>query len=354
MTSSGNGAERDDVIVIAEPHQLGDMLLTFPMAARLKRYWPACRVYFAAPPSCRPLVEASRFVDGFVDSRQVLAQPQVLRDLGTRIFLNPFPDEALGRAAREAAVPVRVGTLRRLRNATNCNRFIGYFKIRSRQHTIVRNLAHLQPLGLPPEPLPESSDQLYGLRVRAPLHDEFRALLDPQAFNLILHPKSGGHGREWPLAHYASLIRLLEGKPFRVFVTGVPAERERIIEEMPGLLESPSVVDMTGKLDLPQFLAFVAAADGMVAASTGPIHIAAAYGRRALGVYPCGEAINPLRWEPKGTYAETLTEGRVCYPGKGDCPRAKGPACPCTAAVQPQQVLQRLLPWLAERPPPAP
>jgi ADP-heptose:LPS heptosyltransferase len=340
------GPRRHSVIVIAEAHQLGDVLLTFPMAGAIKRRWPHSRIYLAAPPATRPLVEASSFIDGFLDCREILRDPTVLRRVGADIFLNPFPDIALAKAARKAGVPMRVGNLKRLRGAVHCNRFMIQSDIRGDGHTIDRNLSHLRPLGFPRGPRPSSSEALYGMQLRVALEPKFRKLIDPSRFSLLLHPKSGGHGHEWPLGHYLQLVQLMAGQPVSVFLTGTAAERQTVEQECPALFSQRNVVDMMGRLDLDQFLAFVQAADGMIASSTGPIHIAAALGRKALGIYPCGTAIDPARWAPVGSQAENITAGWRCEPGRGNCPIRKGPPCPCTIAVTPREVQRRLQLWM--------
>jgi ADP-heptose:LPS heptosyltransferase len=340
------GPKRHGVIVIAEPHQLGDVLLTFPMAGVIKRRWPHSRIYLASLPLARPLIEASSFVDGFLDCREVIRDPATLRRIGADIFLNPFPDLALAEAARKAGVPMRVGNLKRLRGAVHCNRFMIQFDAGRNLHTIDRNLGHLRPLGFPRSPRPASSEALYGLRLRVALEAQFRDLLDPQRFNLILHLKSGGHGHEWPLGHFLQLVQLLAAHPVKIFYTGTAAERAQVERECPALFTRDHVVDLMGRLPLEQFLAFVQAADGMIASSTGPIHIAAALASKALGIYPCGNAIDPARWAPVGSHAESITAGWHCEAGRGNCPSAKGPPCPCTIAVTPREVMRRLLAWL--------
>jgi heptosyltransferase III len=46
------------------------------------------------------------------------------------------------------------------------------------------------------------------------------------------------------------------------------------------------VVNMTGKLSLSEFISFISSCDGVVACSTGPLHIAASLGKTAVGLYP--------------------------------------------------------------------
>ena len=54
---------------------------------------------------------------------------------------------------------------------------------------------------------------------------------------------------------------------------------------MPELLKNKNIIDLTGKLSLQQYISFINAANGLVAASTGPLHIAAALNKKAIGLF---------------------------------------------------------------------
>ena len=106
----------------------------------------------------------------------------------------------------------------------------------------------------------------YGLTRLVPLPPDVEGLLDPQRFNLILHPKSRGSAREWGLENYGRLIGLLPRERFKIFVSGTAAEGELLT---PLLATHPEVTDLTGRLTLGQLMTFISKADGLVAASTG-------------------------------------------------------------------------------------
>jgi ADP-heptose:LPS heptosyltransferase len=92
---------------------------------------------------------------------------------------------------------------------------------------------------------------------------------------------------------------------------------------------------------LPQLLAFVGTADGLVANSTGPLHMAAALGRQALGLYPPIRPMHPARWAPLGPHAEYLVFNK---PDCQQCRQAPA-ACSCLAAIEPVEVLNRIAAW---------
>ncbi|HXO73668.1 MAG TPA: glycosyltransferase family 9 protein, partial [Puia sp.] len=165
-------------------------------------------------------------------------------------------------------------------------------------------------------------------------------------FNLILHPKSRGHGREWGLDHYIQLIDLLPKDQFKIFITGTSAEG-RLLE--PLLQACPTVTDITGRLTLAEFITFISRADGLLASGTGPLHLAAALGIHAIGIFPPLRPIHPGRWAPIGPRASALVKDIDCVACK------KTMDCTCIREIMPAQVreiwLSRLSDHVVEAPP---
>jgi heptosyltransferase-3 len=176
-----------------------------------------------------------------------------------------------------------------------------------------------------------------------PLSPRFQQLLtarEPGQLNVILHPRSRGSAREWGLANFGHLARLLHTAGHRVFVSGTAAEGEELTE---WLHENAAYLahDLTGQLALPEFIAFIAAADGLVAGSTGPLHLAAALGRHAVGLYPPIRPMHPGRWAPLGKHAEYLVFDR---PDCQDC-RTQPTQCTCIKAIEAAVVAAQVGAW---------
>ena len=154
--------------------------------------------------------------------------------------------------------------------------------------------------------------------------------------NLILHPKSKGSAREWPLEKWASLAALLPQDQFKVFVSGGPDEEKELLGVFPRT-EHATVTNIAGQMSLDQFISFIAAADGLVAASTGPLHIAAALGRCALGLYPPIRPMHGGRWGPLGERASYLSIDRQCE----ECRVSK--VCTCMESIDVHAVKERIV-----------
>ena len=73
-----------------------------------------------------------------------------------------------------------------------------------------------------------------------------------------------------------------------------------------------------------------------MAASTGPLHIAAALGKVAVGLYAPMHPIHPGRWAPIGEKAGYLVLNKMC----NDC--RKSMDCKCIRDIQPLQVIEKI------------
>ncbi len=97
------------------------------------------------------------------------------------------------------------------------------------------------------------------------------------------------------------------------------------------------ITDLTGEFTLAQFISFINESNGLVAASTGPLHLAATLGKVAVGIYPPIRPMHPGRWAPLGQKANYLVADKSC----NDC--RKSGNCHCMAEVGPDQVKELLL-----------
>jgi ADP-heptose:LPS heptosyltransferase len=147
--------------------------------------------------------------------------------------------------------------------------------------------------------------------------------------NVVLHPLLGS-GVGWGLTNFASLIALLDPARYHVIITGTATEAQRYRPSLP--LDAAHVTDAGGKLSLRELMELIGACDAFVSASTGPLHLAAASGIRAIGLFSMQRPIFPARWAPIGRDALALTFDPLC----ARC--ARGEACDCIQRISPDRV----------------
>jgi ADP-heptose:LPS heptosyltransferase len=244
-----------------------------------------------------------------------------------------YPDRLLAQIARKVGIRKRVATAHRWFNWLYCNYRVDFSRLRSRSHESQLNFKLLSPFKIYWDFDLKEMGSLYGL---VPTLQDHRAYLSPSHFNLIIHPKSKGSAREWHLDNYLALAQSLPADRYRIFVTGLKEEGDAMRREKPALFELEHVTDMTGKLSLDELMSFISQADGLVACSTGVLHLAAALGKFALGLYSPMRPIHPGRWMPIGQQAGYLVINKNC----SDCRRSK--ECRCVNEITPQAVKQRI------------
>jgi len=328
---------------------LGDMVVCLPLVATIKRQRPDIRVCMVASPYTAPLLESCEWVDEVIEDRAVLERPALLRERGVKAFLNPLADVELARAAYLARVPVRIGDLDRPATVRWCNRFVWGRRKWSALHEAQLILRHLKPLGLGCRlPLSELKVLTRLSRV-TPLEEGLRSRLDGDFFNLVIHPKSMKNGREWPAGHFLRLVQLLEGERIRILLTGVEGELRRLAAECPELLAHRQVMVLMGATCPQQLIALIANADGLVASGTGPLHLAAALGIHALGLFPRRASMDARRWYPLGTKGEALQMAGSCNSQLRGCDDGAGRRpCLCMEGITPERVAARVRSWVRE------
>ena len=336
--------------LVSRTDAIGDVVLTLPVCGVLKQQFPGCRVVLIGRGYTAAVAAACPWVDGFLnvdDLARLPAAEQVaqLRSYAAAAIIHVFPNRFLARLAKQANILVRVGTRNRLFHWLTCNRLVALSRRHSPLHEAQLNLKLLAPLGYAATPPLAEIAELVRLAPAVPLAARWQALLaarQPGQLNIILHPRSRGSAREWGLPNFGELARQLHAAGHRVFVTGTKDEGAELAaanwlrDHQPYL-----AADLTGQFALPEFIAFIAAADGLVAGSTGPLHLAAALGRHALGLYPPIRPMHHGRWGPLGPRAEYLVFDR---PDCQDC-RAAPAACTCIKAIGTAMVLARLTTW---------
>ncbi len=305
-------------VIVSRTDSIGDVVLTLPVCAAIKRLSPQARVMFLCSSYTAPVVESCRWVD------ETLIWPGPLP--AADAILHVFPRKQVARAARH--IPIRIGTYSRLFHWTTCNRLVRLHRKNSPLHELELNLKLLAPI------FPVVSDVLlpqdYGLEARGGLPDDFRQELERYAAGrpvVLLHPKSKGSAREWPAAHWRELNRILTDAGYAPVITGTAADKTAFTAEA-----GEDYFFAAGRLDLYGLMRLIAASQGVIAASTGPLHLSAALGRKALGLYPPIRPMHPGRWAPRGPRARALALNVEC----NRC-RKNGP-CYCIQAIEAAQV----------------
>lgn len=325
-------------IILSRTDSIGDVILTLPLAGIIKSIFPDSQIYFLGKTYTKDIISLSKHIDKFIDWSELSVLPlniqiSKLKSLNIDTFIHVFPNKEIAALAKKARIKTRIGTAHRPFHWTTCNKLLNFSRKNSELHETQLNTKLLKPLGIDKSFSLEELVTFYGFDNVKPLSTNFQSLFDPNRFNLILHPKSKGSAREWGLDNFKKLIKILPVEKYKIFLSGTEDEGLLFRDELIG---AQNVVDISGKMNLQEFISFINAADGLIAASTGPLHIAAALGKRALGIYPPIKPMHPGRWMPLGINADYVVQENDC----SDC--RDGGACHCMLDLSAEKIAEKI------------
>jgi ADP-heptose:LPS heptosyltransferase len=309
-------------IIISRTDSIGDVMLTLPMCGKIKQLLPSCRITFLGRGYTQGIIEACEHVDAYLNWDELKTQSPAeqiaaLQEDAPDAIIHVFPRKEILWLAKKAGIPLRISTGHRLHALTKCNKLVFFSRKNSDFHEAQLNFKLLRPLGFDDAVSAEEIAGLYGFNQSTQsLPPSIEANLQAHAdkIKVILHPLSKGSAPSWSLGHYRELIASLPEERYHVYITGTSEEGQ----QLQGLLNmhDAKLTDLTGKLSLAQLIVFIRKCDALVAASTGPLHIAAACGIQAIGLFSPKRPMHPGRWAPIGKKAAVICADS--HPKKGD------------------------------------
>jgi len=306
-------------ILVARTDRIGDVVLSLPVFASLKRAFPGARVCALARSYTAGLLEHAPGVDQVIvfDApgahipagafSDLLARVKAERfDVGVALYLN----FSVGALLAFAGVPARIGPATKLAQVFLTHR-IAQRRSKGTRHEADHNLDLLAPLGVAPVRMARLA--IPAAHPKTFARTEGRPLVG-------IHPGHGESSRNWSEARYAELAATLTGAGCEVVITGSPAERELAHRIARASNVAPRV--HIGADGLAPFAAALGELDAFVASSTGPLHLASAVGTPAVGIYCPIFVCLPERWGPIGPNDSAIR------PDVDPCERCVGERCP--------------------------
>jgi len=333
-------------ILVYRTDNIGDVILTLPMIAKLKQIFPKTKISVLCRTYAAPVVRYCTDVDEVIELESITGSVKdFLKQSDIDTVIVAQPDRALTKSSFSARIKHRIGNARqKLYLLFYCNRRVRFSKGLSDDHEAQINFNFLRPYGITAIPDRSEIPSLYHFNI--PVDSDINQQFSSYAFNLVCHTKSNGHGREWPIGHYQQLAQLLIAQPgTHMWLTGSAKEGKWLEENAQELLSLPNVTNVCGTQSLAQLTAFIHQADGLIASGTGPLHVSAAIGQRTLGLFPPTRPMHPGRWAALGTRAENLWIEDGC-PG---CRKIETPSCACMQRITPEAVHKTVSAWIKDK-----
>jgi ADP-heptose:LPS heptosyltransferase len=325
-------------ILISRTDSIGDVMLTLPICAWLKNTYPEVELLFLGKGYTLPIIKSYSIVDECLDWNDfehlsLAAQVAAFKKLNLDVIIHVFPNREIAKLAKKAGIKMRIGTSHRSFHLLTCNYRPNFSRKRSDKHEAVLNHELLRPLGLKLLPtLEELKSTTAFFQVKEiGLPDAIQTFINGNKNYILLHPKSQGSALEWPIEKYVKLAKELVSNATAVIFTGTESEGKQFKDFIPN---HPLIFDSTGLLTLPQLLWLIKKSEGIVACSTGPLHLGSFLGIKAIGLFSSRKPIHPGRWQSIGVSAKALVYDENCTSCK------QGKACKCIEEIEVGNVLR--------------
>lgn len=323
-------------ILISRTDSIGDVLLTLPICEWLKKKYPEVTLLFLGRTYTQSIIEAYDFVDEVINWDTIQSLPTVdrmaaFRALNVDVIVHIFPNKDIASLAKKVKIPTRIGTSHRSFHLLTCNHRLNFTRKNSNLHEAQLNFELLKPFGLKQIPTLEEINQstaaFHPSAVELP--QNVQSFISQHSKYVILHPKSQGSALEWPIEKYVQLAKKLVEKGYGVAYTGTDKEG---VNFRGNITTSENIMDTTGLMTLEQLMRFIQQASGIVACSTGPLHIGGFLGIKSIGLFSNRKPIHPGRWHAIGSDAHYIVNDENCELCK------KGKPCKCIENIEVERV----------------
>jgi heptosyltransferase-1 len=298
-------------VLIVRLGALGDIVHAIPVAAALRRAWPAARIDWLVSPRHREILELVPVLD-----RRVLFEDRswlsTIRQLRRERYDAALDLQGLIKSAaisRSAGAGRTVGFDRKYARESMASRFYteaydpggaGIYARSETRHVVRINLGLLERLGIR-----DAAIEFPIAIVRSAVADRLRA--EAGGRYAILNPGAAWPNKRWPPERLAALARALRARQqlASVVVWG-PGERG-LAEQVVAGADGAAILSPT--TTIADVVALARGAAVMVSGDTGPTHIASAVGTPLVGIY------GPTRPERNGPWLpddETVSRATIC------------------------------------------
>lgn len=277
-------------ILVIDFGQLGDVVLSLPALAAIRKHFPKSRITVAVGKSCVEVVEFSGYADATLSVDRVALRdghiPWALFRIGKLvkevrrmqfdfvIDLHSLSETNL--LGYLSGAPTRLFARRPGRSINSLSNFRPQPAVEdTSRHAVDRYLSVLAPLGIKDPP------RVPRLHTRASDDAAIEAMLKREKANsgsplVGLFPGAGHPSRRWPIERFAELAGMLHrNDEVRIVVFLGPEERSMAKKLRADFPKSTIIFD---RLTIPQLASAFARLAVLVSNDTGPMHIATSVG----------------------------------------------------------------------------
>jgi len=328
-------------LIISRTDAIGDVCLTLPAMGWLKSVHPDWQITMLVKAYAAPVAQSCHWIDTVAVWPENMSEHELsawLLHMHADHIIHVFPNRRIAVAAKRAGIPLRSGVWGRLYHWFNCNHKVWLSRAHSLHHEAYLNLlllAKVLNIACPDDAL---------MRQQVVNWSGIRLTANPDTAptkDIVLHPYSRGSGREWPIVNFAELARLMVNDGWHPMIGGTAQDAE-IFATQQHLFPAGST-NVMGADTLEQYMQRIASSAGLVASSTGPLHMASLLGQACVGLFPPKQGVNQVRWGGMSPAGANLQLSQDC---EKTCSNHD---CYCMRALSPALVWQALQQQMAVR-----
>ncbi len=281
-------------IIVARTDKIGDVVLSLPVFATLKKCFPGSQTIALVSDYTVDLARSSPHISEVMTynpNESIMKTVKRIKGAGAEVIVVLYPRFKIAAAGFLAGVPVRIGTAYRWYSFL-FNRKVHEHRKASTKNEAEYNLTLVEELGCKEKFLDTT------LNINKSALNKVEEFLSHNCLArfVVVHPGSGGSSIEWSADNFREVVKnVADKRGWNVVVTGTEDERFlcRKISEGIG-----NAVNTAGRFSILEFMALLSKSELFISNSTGPLHVAAAVGTPVIGLFPNNRPMTPVRWSP--------------------------------------------------------
>ncbi len=331
-------------ILLIKMSSLGDILHTLPFAAALRKRFPQARITWLVHPQFAGFVPDPPVIDEVIYFDKVK-----FNKLGLSAKLKYFCEMRSLLHSRHFDLVIDMQGLFKsavLAAISGCANRIGYSEMRegsglvsraitgthAKDHVIERYLDVARYLGAKVETLDDVQFPMPDLtKEGASVEQKLRDLGYNGGSYVVIVPGARWWTKEWPLAHYAQLVRKITADGTFVVLAGGPDDATKGAQ-IAEAAQCSKVLDMTGKTSLRELAALIKGCSFYISADTGPLHFAAALKKPLVAMY------GPTKADRTGPYGSNNSTVLLSPAACAGCLKKKCDNWHCMHDITPEAV----------------
>ncbi|MCK9572901.1 MAG: lipopolysaccharide heptosyltransferase II [Candidatus Omnitrophica bacterium] len=302
-------------ILIMRTDRLGDVILSTPVIASLRKFYPNSHIAFLCRPYTKEIVEDNPYLDEIIiydkakEHKSILASIKFCFALRKRKFDTVFilnPNNRSNIIAFFAGIPERIGLNRKM--GWLLTQPIEDRKHEGKKHETEYTLDVLRAAGIP------ITEKHICFTIKTESEKKINNLLSMHGIKdnslMVIHPSASCPSKRWPEDYFIKLVKLANEKT-NLKVIVISAQDEKKFADR--LVGEKGVIDLRGILSISDIGALLKRSNLFISNDSGPVHVAASLNCPLISIFGRNDpGLSPVRWRPLGEKSFYIHKENSC------------------------------------------